>query len=525
MSKVKSFQLVFFAMIVLFIMFPFIGQASSEIKDKDKGPDRIEITLGADENKNEMPAVSFMHDLHTQAVEGKCADCHEKKENVFVFKFKRIDKKATMDFYHDACIACHVKKKEAKEVFGPTAEDCRSCHVQKEAKGSVWKEIAFDRSLHFAHESSEKIKSLNPLEQDNCSRCHHQANEKTKEIFYTKGQESACSYCHKSENIDEVKSIRQASHDSCVACHQSFKDQKIEAGPVACNGCHDQEQQLKIKKIADIPRLKRNQPDEVVITGWKEGSKDKKAYMSAVAFNHKSHEQSAQSCKECHHQTLKKCNDCHTADGGDLKGGFVSLEQAMHNPSSAQSCVGCHKETTKNKDCAGCHTVVPAAKDNSESCKTCHSLTPVQLETTDPGQLAKKVLSDLKAAYKKVPLDKIPEVVAIDVLAKDYKPSQFPHRKVVQAIFERVENSDMATAFHSDQASLCMGCHHNSPKTLEPPKCASCHSKNGPSTVSGSDDRPGLKGAYHGQCIGCHQKMEVKSVVATDCVRCHEARK
>ena len=126
--------------------------------------------------------------------------------------------------------------------------------------------------------------------------------------------------------------------------------------------------------------------------------------------------------------------------------------------------------------------------------------------------------------YTPVKVDKIPETVVIDALSKDYKASSFPHRKVVQAIFQRVEKSDMARAFHTDQAGLCVGCHHNSPKTLEPPKCASCHSKNGPN-VDGGSDRPGLKGAYHGQCITCHQKMEVQVVLATDCVKCHEEKK
>ena len=139
----------------------------------------------------------------------------------------------------------------------------------------------------------------------------------------------------------------------------------------------------------------------------------------------------------------------------------------------------------------------------------------------DPEAVARMALTDLSKDYQPVKEDNIPENVVIDVLAKEYMPSSFPHRKMVQAITVRVEKSDMAKVFHTDQAGLCMGCHHNSPKTLEPPKCASCHSKNGP----GVDGRPGLKGAYHGQCITCHQKMDVKSVAATDCAKCHEEKK
>ncbi|MDA3789923.1 MAG: hypothetical protein PF503_15680 [Desulfobacula sp.] len=527
MLKVKPFQLTFLAMIVLSILFPFIGQTSTKNIDidNDKRSDRITIKLETGLSKDEMPAVSFKHDLHTQALEGKCAACHLEKDNAFVFKFKRTNEKASMDLYHAECIACHVEKKASNETFGPDAAECRTCHIPDKSKGSSWEEIRFDKSLHFIHQSSGQIKGMDPSIKDNCSRCHHKYNEKTKEIFYIKGEEESCVYCHKPVKQNDIRSIQEASHDSCVKCHQTFKGQNIAAGPTTCEACHDIEKQKKIKKVADIPRLKRNQPDEVAITGWETGTQTKDNYMKAVAFDHKSHEATAQSCKVCHHETLKKCNDCHGTDGGESKGGFISLEQAMHKQDSTKSCIGCHKELTKNSDCAGCHFQAPAKKDYSDSCKTCHSLDQKQLESMEPAKAAKMALKNLSTHYKSVQIDKIPENIVIDVLSSEYKPSQFPHRKMVQAIFLRVEQSDMAKVFHGDQAELCMGCHHNSPKTLEPPKCASCHSKKGPDTRDGSDGRPGLKGAYHGQCITCHQKMEVKTMAATDCAKCHEEKK
>jgi hypothetical protein len=525
MSKVKQFGLIIFAMIVLFILFPFIGQSSVKIIDGDKRADRITIQLGAASSRDEMPAVDFKHDLHTAAVEGKCESCHEKKDNAFVFKFKRIDEKASMDLYHNECVACHLETKASKKDAGPQTAECRTCHVEDVPKASSWTKLDFDKSLHFIHESSARIKSIDMANSDNCSACHHKYNEKTKEIFFTKGEEESCVYCHKPLEQDSIRPIRNAAHDSCVKCHQTLKTQKIEAGPVSCDACHEKENQLKIKKVADIPRLKRGQPDEVAMTGWKTANQVKTKFMDAVVFDHKSHETNAESCKVCHHETLKKCSDCHTTVGGELKGGFVSLGQAMHKQDAAQSCVGCHKEYTKNADCAGCHFQAPAKKDNPESCKICHSVNPTQFETGEPATIARVALSKRALEYQPVNIDKIPETVVIDVLSKDYKPSTFPHRKVVQAISKRVEKSDMARAFHTDQAGLCVGCHHNSPKTLEPPKCASCHSKNGPNTDGGLDDRPGLKGAYHGQCITCHQKMEIQVVLATDCVKCHEEKK
>jgi len=520
MLKVKPFQLIILAVIVVSILFPFIGQSSIEKSNDDKRSDQINIELKDLMAKNEMPAVSFLHDLHTRAVEGKCTACHSENENGVVFKFKRTSEKASMDLYHEGCITCHVEKKAAKEKTGPGAAECRTCHTA-DKKASSWTKISFDKSLHFVHESAKLIKGKNNSTNDNCSACHHKYNEKTKKIFYTKGEEESCGYCHKSKTRDDIRPIRQASHDACVKCHQTLLSKNADAGPVTCNGCHDKNEQQKIKKVSDIPRLKRNQPDEVAITGWKTDTQITKNYMDGVPFNHKGHETRTQSCKVCHHETLKKCNECHTVEGGVEKGGFVSLGQAMHNPGSNRSCIGCHKTETKNSDCSGCHSQTPVTKDNSESCKTCHTLKQAQLKSMDPKIAAKKALADLSGDYKPVKVDKIPETVVIDVLANEYMPSSLPHGQMVRAIFARVEKSNMAKVFHTDQAGLCMGCHHNSPKTLEPPKCGSCHSKKGP----GTDGRPGLKGAYHGQCITCHQKMEVKTIAATDCVKCHEKKK
>ncbi len=522
MLKVKPFQLIILTMIALFILIPLIGQSSTKKTNDNKRPDRINLRLGAELSKNEMPAVGFLHDLHTKAVDGKCSGCHVEKDNVFVFKFKRTSEKASRDLYHDNCIACHLEKKAADEIAGPVIDECRACHAATKSKGtSSWEKIKFDKSLHFIHENSGQIKAQDNSSKNNCSACHHKYNEKTKEIFYVKGEEESCAYCHKPIKQDDIRPIGQASHDACVKCHQTLKSKKIDAGPITCEGCHDKEKQQKIKKISDIPRLKRNQPDEIAITGWTPGSQEIKSYMNGVAFNHKFHETNTESCKACHHETLKKCNDCHTTDGGELKGGFVSLEQAMHKKDNTRSCIGCHKEFTKSSDCAGCHSQAPVKKENSDSCKACHNLQQTQLQFMEPGGVVKKALADRSSSYKFVKEDKIPEKVVIDALSNDYLPARFPHRKMVQAIFQRVEKNDMAKAFHTDQAGLCMGCHHNSPKTLEPPRCASCHSKKGP----GVDGRPGLKGAYHGQCITCHKKMDVQSVAATDCVKCHEKKK
>ncbi len=527
MPKAKPLFLMIFLLIVTSAAFPLIAETLSRQGNEKKGPDHILIEMEAGSGRNEMPAVGFSHDVHTWSQDGKCAACHEQVDNRTVFQFKRTDGAPSMELYHDNCISCHAEARSSGKAAGPGPAECGACHAVKQPGTSSWKRIAFDKNLHLTHERSGQIKGTDPAVTDNCSRCHHQYNEKTKEIFYVKGEESSCVYCHKPESRDGIRSAREASHDSCVRCHQEMKAASLTAGPVDCAGCHSEAEQSKIKKATDIPRMKRNQPDAVVMTGFKPDAQmppattPKAIPMDGVVFNHQLHETAAESCKSCHHDTLKSCRDCHGTDTPALKGGGVGLEQAMHKPDSTMSCVGCHREMTKQSDCAGCHASVPATASSSESCKTCHNLTRERLESETPDRMIQEVLAERATSYEIVPTDRIPEIVTMDALADEYEPSRFPHRKVVQTIAARAEKSGMAKVFHKDQAALCMGCHHNSPKSLEPPACATCHAKTGPSP----DGRPGLKGAYHGQCISCHQKMDIASVPATDCAKCHEKKK
>ncbi|MBU0971343.1 MAG: cytochrome c family protein [Proteobacteria bacterium] len=536
MLRQRPFRLLFATTAVL-CLFPLIAFTSVKIMEDsgEKRPDILTIDIPSSPDHKDMPAVKFKHDMHTQAVEGQCAKCHEKKEEATLFKFKRTEEipgRNLMDLYHDNCIACHEETKKTAQATGPMEAECRACHNADFNLESSWKKINFDRSLHFRHESAKEIPSTVQSEETNCNACHHSYNEKTKAIFYQKGEEGACVYCHKETAEDGIRSGRNAAHDSCVACHLKLTEKKIQTGPVDCQGCHEQAAQEKIKVAKEIPRLQRNQPDAALLTGWTilgsdpaENKKTVAQYMDPVAFDHKSHEEKVQTCKACHHETLKKCDSCHT-DKGDEKGGYIKLAQAMHSADKPQSCLGCHNELKKAKDCAGCHSQMPDKAFKENACASCHNVdakeTPMELLTDKKaaGNLAQTVRQNQTPPYAKVDLDNIPETISIKTIADEYKPSQFPHRMVVQAIFERAGQSSMAKAFHGNELTLCMGCHHNSPATLTPPKCASCHGET-PDLDSG---KPGLKGAYHGQCITCHQKMEVKSVVPTDCIKCHELK-
>ena len=521
MSKVKSFQLIMIAMVIL-IFFPLIGQ--SKVKDMDnlKAPDVISIDLPAPPSSNEMPSVDFLHALHNEAADGKCAECHLEKEGTFVFKFKRTDTAPTMELYHDNCISCHIKTGDAGKKSGPLAAECRSCHGRELAPAqTAWKKITFDKSLHALHEQSKDIKPLDTSHTDNCSACHHKFNTKTKQTYYVQGEEESCAYCHKATDADDIRAIRHASHDSCVACHVRLRNQEVAAGPISCKGCHEAGEQAKIKVVKDIPRMKRNQPDEAFMAGMASKSDTPKYLMNPVAFNHKRHETTVESCKACHHDTLKKCSECHTPKGDD-NGKFVRLEQAMHMGGKSQSCIGCHDNMTRNADCAGCHDLMPKGRMDDDSCVTCHNIenNRVVIDEKIQKASAKRTVAMRSGKYTRVKTDQIPETVVIGELANEYKPSEFPHRKVVQAIAKRMEKSELANTFHKDQLTTCTGCHHNSPKSLEPPKCASCHGK----TTELDSGKPHLKGAYHGQCITCHEQMEVKEVLGTDCIKCHEKK-
>lgn len=538
MLKQRSFKLLFVTAVLLFL-FPFIAFTSvsgvNVMEDPaELRPDILTIDTPRVAGTKEMPPVHFKHELHTQAVEGQCAKCHDQKDKTVIFKFKRLedaDSQALMDLYHDNCVACHRDMKVDGRT-GPLEAECRDCHNADFQAGSSWQELPFDRSLHYRHESAKSIVSAVEGIDTNCNVCHHSYNEKSKEIFYQKGEESACAYCHTAVPKEGIRAAQQAAHDSCVACHLALTEKKTDTGPITCSGCHLAENQAKVKIVENIPRLDRNQPDAVLLTGWATLGNDAQAneaiigsHMNPVPFDHVAHEKGNQSCKSCHHESLKKCNDCHTAKGEE-KGGFIKLAGAMHAVDKSQSCIGCHNEQKKAKNCAGCHAQMPVKAFEDNNCESCHNLNVKGVdqyclkEAKEMTGMALTALENRADAYESVLLEKVPEVVAIETIAKEYQASQFPHRMVVESVFKKANTSAMAKAFHGGDLTLCVGCHHNSPASYNPPKCASCHGKT-PDLATG---KPGLKGAYHGQCITCHQKMEVASVLPTDCIKCHEKK-
>jgi hypothetical protein len=112
--------------------------------------------------------------------------------------------------------------------------------------------------------------------------------------------------------------------------------------------------------------------------------------------------------------------------------------------------------------------------------------------------------------------DDFPEEVVIDALSDRYGPSTMPHRRIVTRLDEIVRDSELAATFHGQLELMCAGCHHRGPLHLRPRPCKACHARVGEERA----DKPGLRAAYHRQCMGCHEEMKLhKAMGCTDCHR------
>ena len=95
-----------------------------------------------------------------------------------------------------------------------------------------------------------------------------------------------------------------------------------------------------------------------------------------------------------------------------------------------------------------------------------------------------------------------PDIVILDELAHDYLPVPFDHR---------------GHAAMADMGEGCLTCHHHTPEGSLPPPCKSCHAAD----IEGTDiHKPGLKGAYHQQCLNCHRDWTDEK----NCEVCHHPK-
>lgn len=470
----------------------------------------------------ERPPVVFWHDKHTQVLAKRgqdCLACHPMHDQDMSLKFQRFentDKHSVMGIYHTRCIGCHEENKAQHQTSGPVT--CGDCHVKAVRSRSDWRPIHMDRSLHYRH-----IKANDRQ----CGRCHHRYDAKTRTLYYAKGQEEACIYCHKPRTEGNRISMRLASHISCIACHRRLALQNKPAGPLACAGCHSPARQAGIERVAHPPRLELHQPDFTLILthGPNEPPSAPAARMARVPFDHKAHESYTDSCIVCHHAALTPCAGCHTITGKP-EGAQVNLAQAMHQPDAHMSCVGCHDTEQKKPACAGCHESMPpkGAQAPEAACKVCHVPYDEQKYPQDDHavqRLAAGLLASHRTERRMVAVNDIPEKVTIDHLVNDFEAVQMPHRKMVLRLAELVHGNRLATTFHTQATTLCQGCHHHSPPSLKPPRCGSCHGRT--SDVM-NPNRPGLLAAFHEQCMQCHKRMGITTPAERDCTACHARR-
>jgi len=469
----------------------------------------------------ERPEVLFLHDLHAEALEKKnknCSSCHQSENGRLSYNFKRIkkaDRQTVMDMYHDDCIACHTEMINGKEKTGPIV--CGGCHKKQITIVSSRIPMGFDRSLHYRHYEAQKKK---------CERCHHEYDKRTQKLFYAKGKEGTCRYCHQQDihtmGSDKPISMRTASHLACIDCHQKTTAKQIHAGPVLCSGCHDQKEQRKIEKIDHVPRIKRGQPDVVLIkTGDKKG---KEPRMMRVPFSHKAHEEYNDTCRVCHLASLKSCDSCHPLTTVN-NSKDISLETAFHKPEHKSSCMGCHESKKEDKKCAGCHAFIEKTRQQELStCLRCH-MAPLPertgvLSTSKAAKMARMMPQIWRETFGSTYKVTVPKKVIIKNLVNFYEPVEFPHRKIFNTLVKQADTSKLAQYFHYDKTTLCIGCHHNTPSAGKPPRCDNCHAKPFDKNYL---LRPGIRASYHQQCIGCHQIMGIDKYQS--CTACHKERK
>jgi hypothetical protein len=481
---------------------------SSELEQPTIRADIVAIdSLSAFGHLDRAP-VLFPHDQHTEALDQQdrdCETCHMRMENGRLsLLFKRLEdtnRESLMELYHDQCIDCHNETATTGAESGPTL--CGDCHRVDPQFVSSRQPIGFDRSLHERHRQGMEAQ---------CGQCHHVYDEETEELYYAEGEETTCRYCHLAQAVDDTPSLSDAAHWACISCHLTRPD----AGPTDCAGCHDSERQQQIEIVDNPERLDRGQPDFVLLRANNLDS----SKVATVPFSHVEHEDFNTTCRVCHHKDMKPCVECHTLSGSDDSQG-VTLQQAMHAMRSDHSCIGCHNLKKQQTACAGCHSLMEQGRLTEHSCTICHAgPTPATVTTVEDRYSSLAQFSPSPASIRlSFGTEDIPDTVTIATLEAKYEPVQLPHRQIIQKLMEHISDSKIATYFHGHEDVVCQGCHHHTPIGTPPPLCESCH---GEPFNEAEPFKPGLLGAYHRQCLGCHQSMQIEE--PAECEGCHAAK-
>jgi hypothetical protein len=359
-----------------------------------------------------------------------------------------------------------------------------------------------DNSLHARHVIANERK---------CDRCHHQYDPQKRTLYYEKGRENSCRDCHRAEGEENRVSFRRAAHAACVNCHLGNG-----RGPRECAGCHDALRQQGIAMLDSVPRLERGQPDAVLIHAAPEDLDD--STLPTVPFDHLFHERANATCRICHHEGMEACRNCHTL-GGAERGDRIPLAIAMHAPGIDHSCVGCHDRQKVKAECAGCHGFMQSKGLAESYCQQCHA-GPLPSAVAASGAErwpADQLFLRATPAPFSFATEDVPDSVAVAHMVDKYEAAVFPHRRIVAKLRSGIAASALAMHAHGSEDLVCQGCHHHSPVGVKPPPCSNCH---GAPFQPENIYAPGLYGAYHRQCLGCHQKMGRP----TGCTDCHANR-
>ncbi|MFN0152463.1 MAG: cytochrome c3 family protein [bacterium] len=142
------------------------------------------------------------------------------------------------------------------------------------------------------------------------------------------------------------------------------------------------------------------------------------------------------------------------------------------------------------------HVPAPASCGACHACENPTHSAPCLRECLRPRDAASKPPARAPGAASG------PDVVILDELEDLYVPVRFDHKA----------HASM-TRFSGD----CTTCHHHTPAGGEHPLCSSCHARE---VVHEDIAQPGLKGAYHRQCLACHTEWDH----AGSCEVCHEKK-
>ncbi len=156
--------------------------------------------------------------------------------------------------------------------------------------------------------------------------------------------------------------------------------------------------------------------------------------------------------------------------------------------SKAQDEMPAHAQAVPASQCDACHSCDAPTKDDP-----CLNVCPRPREAEE------------KAAFAKKQPPK--GVILLNMLAlqggasDNFGPVPFDHG---------------GHAAWAEIAGGCSVCHHYTPEGMEHPACRTCHDPN----LAGGMGKPGLKGAYHRQCLGCHREWSHEQ----KCKTCHLSR-